>query len=359
MSTLARRWRFVRSTDLIPFLSGALDFALSETAALGSACSLRLPRLQVNVKTRNQPYAELVRNRLCSDSPSLGQGSGIVVAVLSPGDSSIPEPPAWGEAVFNPRQFEKRLEETQFRASYFHDCRLWQIYDCERRFGLQWMAGSNNYPDWEPGAPLRAFLHWAYLAEDMRLAHAGTLGKGGYGVLLVGKGGSGKSGTVSGGLVGGLQSVGDDYVLIERLGNQFNVYPLFRKLKQDRQGLDRLGLGADIVGTRASNWQGKFEFDSEEISGQSLAANLNLRAIVIPKISGTTRSAFSAIPKHRAMLALAPTGLFQLPGERDSGVKFFADLVRNLPCFELALSVDPVDITQALEAFIDRGCRCD
>ena len=59
------------------------------------------------------------------------------------------------------------------------------------------------------------------------------------------------------------------------------------------------------------------------------------------------------------MLALAPTGIFQLPGERESGVKFFTDLIRRLPCFELALSSDPDDVSRTVETFLDGGLPCD
>ena len=162
--------------------------------------------------------------------------------MLSPDDSSLPPPPGWGEPIFHPRQFEQLLAGTPFRASYFHDRRVWQIYDREQKFGLLWLTGPRNYCDWEPAAPLRCFLHWCSRFQNMRLAHAGTLGKGGAGILLVGKGGSGKSGTVVGGIAHGLQSVGDDYVLFDDATAAVRAYPLFRTLKQDLSGLRRLGL---------------------------------------------------------------------------------------------------------------------
>ena len=266
----------------------------------------------------------------------------------------------WGEPIFHPRQFEQLLAGTPFRATYFHDRRVWQIYDREQKFGLLWLTAPHNYCEWEPAAPLRTFLHWSFRFRNMRLAHAGSLGKGGTGILLVGKGGSGKSGTVMGGIAHGLESVGDDYVLIENSPDAVRAYPLFRTLKQDRSGMTTTGIGnTDLSQTRSTNWQDKIEFTSEEVSGRALAAQLRIRAIVIPKIADAAHSAIRPTTQQRAMLALAPTGIFQLPGERESGVKFFTDLIRRLPCFELALSSDPNDVARTVETFLDGDLPCE
>jgi len=351
--------RHVTSESLLDFLRWSIDRAREETQLMAPAYTARFHGLEMRLLTRNEHYPELVEQRLFNDKSSNECQERISVAVLSPDDSSMPSPPAWGEAIYHPRKFEKLLEGTHFRATYFHDCNLWQIYDQQQKFGLQWMTGADGYPDWESGAPLRVFLHWAYRQMSMRLAHAGTLGKDGQGMVLVGVGGSGKSGTVIGGIAHGLDSVGDDYVLIRQNEGAVHVHPLFKTLKQDRQGLERLGLDAVIAMSRDVNWQEKYEFQSEELSGQGLARELNVRAIVIPRIAHAPTSTVRPIPKNRAMLALAPTGLFQMPGERDSGVRFFSDIVRQVPCFELALSSDAMDVSRAIESFIDRGFQCD
>ncbi len=158
-----------------------------------------------------------------------------------------------------------------------------------------------------------------------------------------------------GGIAHGLESVGDDYVLLENAPADVHAYPLFQTLKQDRSGLRRLGLETRICKNRPTNWQDKFEFTSKELSGRTLAARLKIRAVVIPKIGADVRSTIRPTTQQRAMMALAPTGIFQLPGERTSGAKFFTDLIRRLPCFELALSADPDDVSRTVETFLDGG----
>ena len=50
-----------------------------------------------------------------------------------------------------------------------------------------------------------------------RIAHAASLGRDGRGILLLGHGGAGKSGTALAGVAAGLQTVGDDYVALSGL----------------------------------------------------------------------------------------------------------------------------------------------
>jgi len=350
---------YVTSANLVEFLRGAIDRARHDTAFLEPIHTLQLHRLQIQLLTRNWHYADLVRQRVFSGEMPFASWDTCRVAVLSPEDSSLPSPPAWGEPIFHPRQFEKLLANHLLRATYFSDPRVWQIYDHQQKFGLLWLTGPHHYCDWEPAAPLRTFLHWSYCFQGMRLVHAGALGKRGTGILLVGGSGSGKSGTVVGGIAHGLESVGDDYVLVETAPVGKYAYPLFRTLKQDLLGLRRLGLEAPISQSRSMNWQEKFEFTSEEINGQTMAAQLRIGAIVIPKIIDAARSTIRPASQQQAMLALAPTGLFQLPGERTSGVKFFSDLIRRLPSFELELSRDPADVSRTLESFIDGVLPCD
>ena len=63
---------------------------------------------------------------------------------------------------------------------------------------------------------------------------------GGRGALIVGASGSGKSGTTLAGLMNGLQSVGDDYVVVDQ-GATIVAHSVFKLFKQDLDGLKRVG----------------------------------------------------------------------------------------------------------------------
>jgi hypothetical protein len=321
----------------------------------GSKAVLRvaLPGLDLALYSKNADYVQLVRDRVVGARVSRCGGENCRVLVTSPGVDGLPAPPAWGSEVFHSRDFERTLANTSFRTEFDHNLQSWRLFDLRQNIGLQWMPSDSAYPSWEPGSPLRVFFHWYYSARNMRLAHAGTLGKNGIGILLIGPGGAGKSGTVAGGILCGLQSVGDDYVLLDMTDRYPIAYPVFHTLKQDAQGLQRLGVYDRIAKGRETNWQNKFEFFSGDLGGAQMERSLQIRAMLIPCVCGTKQSELARTSGARAMLALAPSGLFQMPGERDSGVARFSQLARSLPCFSLALGSSVEEVSSTISAFLD------
>jgi hypothetical protein len=254
---------------------------------------------------------------------------------------------------FSSRGFERILAAGNYRGFYHHDAPSWQFYDRSRSVGVLTLPTPLGIPPWETGSPLRLFLHWAYAAAGMRLTHAATLGLRGRGVLMGGPSGSGKSATTIAGLINGLESVGDDYVLVE--GSQRPMaHSVFRVLKQDRQGLRRAGVVAQDVASADLNWHGKVEFDAARIAPGGLADRMEIVAILIPEIGGGRRTEWQAATAHEAALALAPSAVFQLPGDSAEGFRFLAAIARRLPCYRVRLSQDPGEIAGSIGSFLAR-----
>ncbi len=276
----------------------------------------------------------------------------IDIHVTSPEDGLLGSPPLWNEETFQTAKIEAMLEKTPLRASYNDAYGIWHIYDHESATGLQWMQSPVAFPPWEPAGPLRNFIHWALSTPESRLIHAGTLGQNGKAVLMVGRGGSGKSSTVVAGIAQRMQSAGDDYVHVRHDGLGTNVYPVFSVMKQDAAGLDRLGL-YDISAKSTANWQAKYEFGAQDVGGLPMTGPLAVMAILIPVIGNRDDTTITPASKKEAMLALAPSTVLQMPGERISGMAFFADLVRRLPCHRLTLGRDPAGIVAAIRNFLE------
>jgi hypothetical protein len=329
-----------------------LDICVAQT----DAANLELSRhgLTIRLHCKDQTYLGYCANRIYQAGPAFAANQKTIdIHVVSPDCSPLPAPPVWQREGYASRALENVLLQTPIRVSYFHDLDLWHIFDHQRAVGVQWMASKDAYPPWEPAAPLRIFMHWALSSPESRLVHAGTLGINGKAVLFAGRGGAGKSSTVVAGIMHGLQSAGDDYVHVCAENGTFNAYPIFSTLKQDAAGLARSGL-TQITEHKSANWQNKFEFTAEDIGGQPLTGPLNLRALFAPVIGNQKGTVILPISKSKAMLALAPSALFQMPGERDSGVAFFANLVRNLPCYEIILGQNPNEIVSCLVDFLEQ-----
>jgi hypothetical protein len=341
--------------ETLPGYARHLIAAAERAAAYNPvARKIRLPRLELTAHLGPGVLADALGHALVETRDDQPETSSCRIFIVHPGIPGIPEPAKWGDAHFTEHGFAKRLAETGLRGHHFHDLDFWQFYDPQRRVGVQLMASTDAFPPWEPGAPLRAFLHWEYAARGMRLAHAGTLGANGKGVLLAGAGGAGKSGTVAAGLLNGLDSVGDDYVLID-LANGVSASPLFSTLKQDPQGFSRLGLTHRLPAHGPLNWQGKHTFHIADIAPQSVPATLDIVALVVPHIGGGAASSIMPVSRRDAMIALAPSGIAQMPGERESGFRFFSDLTRLLPCYRLSLGTQPQEIAGTIADFLARG----
>lgn len=316
--------------------------------------TVRLPGLELIAHLDPDAFADALGHAfLETDGGSLSSRQ-CRIFIGHPGVGGMPVPASWGDAHFTEHGFAQKLAEAGLRGHHYHDLDFWQVYDPDRRVGVQLMRSAEALPPWEQGAPLRAFLHWEYAARGMRLAHAGTLGLDGRGVLLAGAGGAGKSGTVVAGLLNGLDSVGDDYVLID-LDNGVTARPLFSTLKQDPKGFARLGLQERLGAYRPLNWQGKHTFHISEIAPQPIRGNLDIFALMVPHIRGGETSSITPMSRRDAMIALAPSGIAQMPGERESGFRFFSDLTRLLPCHRLSLGSRPEEIAGTIADFLARG----
>lgn len=316
--------------------------------------TVRLPGLEMTVHLSPGRLADALGQAFVEARGDRLDARQLSIFIGHPGIGELPEPARWGDAHFTEQGFARQLAEAGLRGHHFHDLDFWQLYDPERLTGVQLMRSADAFPPWEPGSPLRAFLHWDYAARGMRLAHAGTLGLDGKGVLLAGAGGAGKSGTVVAGLLHGLDSVGDDYVLVD-LDGGVSARPLFSTLKQDPRGFARLGLNNRLGTDGPLNWQGKHTFHIEAVAPRPIPASLDIFALMVPHIGHGETSSIMPMSRRDAMIALAPSGIAQMPGERESGFRFFSDLTRLLPCYRLSLGPRPEEIAGTIADFLARG----
>ena len=310
-----------------------------------------LPLLRLDVWFSSPDFRRLCEGVL-SESTDPHIRADVEVFAMHAEDGRWRAPLHWrGSPEMSPRVFDRTLSEHGLRGSY-HGIPCWQIFDPMTKRGVQSLLAPLAIPPWETASPLRLFLHWAYAAAGLRLTHAATLGQNGDGVLLVGAGGSGKSGTTLAGILHGLDSVGDDYIVVEP-GPTVVAHSVFRKCKQDVGGLERAGL-ASLSRERSLNWQGKVEFDPACL-GRPLTQRMNIRAILLPHIARSNRTTLTPASPHEATMALAPSSVLQFSGDAAEGFRFFADLARRLPAFHLRLSEDPREIAAALSAFFSAG----
>lgn len=282
-------------------------------------------------------------------------GVADVLILVDQQDNDPPPPwPRWTDAHFHERDVEATLAATPFRLHFHDQTGFWQVFNRDRALGLQLMRDAQGYPAWDPGSPLRNMIHWALAERGGGLVHAGVLGTGGRGLLLAGTGGSGKSGTVIAGLLNGLDSVGDDYVAIT-LNGGIRAHRAFNSLKQDPAGFARLGLAARLGAKGALNWQGKHLFTFAQLGLAAPPDQMAIAALCLPQIGGGNQTTFDSISPREAFLALAPSGVSQIPCARPETFRLCATLARDLPAYRVRLGTDPAEIATAFARFLARA----
>jgi hypothetical protein len=226
----------------------------------------------------------------------------------------------------------------------------WVFFESSSGRGVMLVRTAADLPSWAAGAPFALLLHLAFAWRGWRLLHAGALGSGTAGALLVGPGGSGKSGTTVAGIAHGLLTAGDDYLLVEP-GSPPVVWPVYRVLKQDPAGLSRAG--RDDLADRAVNWSGKVELDVDAEFPSRLTDRLALKLILLPSVTGARRTEVLPAAPTEAFSAVAGSMLTQLPGARIAGFSFLTRLTRALPAYHLRLSADPQEIAATIHQLLE------
>lgn len=210
------------------------------------------------------------------------------------------------------------------------------IHLADRRRGqaLVYYCGQEDIPLWDRCAPFRLVLGFLAPARGHQLLHAAATALGGQGVLLVGRGGSGKSSSalVSLGPDSRWTFLSEDYTLLDQA--TLTVRPLYRSFKVDPTVLERMP------------WLRRGEMlgvvDGKEC--RLLPPELELpptrcRVLVWP--DRQQREPTLELSAIAALKKLAPSTLFQNPNARAEDFKAMASLCRQLPCRTLGLGDSP------------------
>lgn len=223
--------------------------------------------------------------------------------------------------------------------------------DPSGRLGLLRFPSPDAIAGWERSAPARRVLHWWASDQGLQLVHAAAVGTSSGGVLLAGRGGSGKSTTALACVGTELGYAADDYCLVSPGGAPDGtpvVHALYGTGKADAASIARLPRLRDSFARSAMRIAGKTVIDVARDFPSSMVASFPLRAIVVPRL-GTGAASLTPIAPAAALRALAPSTMMQLPGDRAGTLQRLAALVRTTPCFELALGTDPAAAVPLLE----------
>jgi hypothetical protein len=288
----------------------------------------------------------------------LEDDSGAAVASLtinvwdsaSTGSEAPPLPPASPGA---PQGAKYYFGDDRFQASYQPSSGALSVLDSSRALAWYWCPGPSEMPDWEAAASIRQILHWWLPRHGVFELHGGAVGTESGGVLLVGRGGSGKS-TAALSTLGSsrLSYASDDYTGV-RVEPSPWAYSLYSTGKLEPHHVARLPhLRSAVANSERLGSEEKAVFHVHEHFPSSVVLGFPLKAILLPRITERTTPRIVPASPTAALTALAPSTLLQLHPPTPHAWEAMSKLVRAVPSHYLELGSDISAIPETIADFL-------
>lgn len=268
--------------------------------------------------------------------------------------SELPTP-RWSSGDHIPRGEVPSLSDGNIRSAYNIQTSVLSSYCNNSRVGFHCVRDFNRLKQYEFGAPLRDIISWILQDHGAQLVHGAAVGYASGGVLLAGRGGSGKSTTATSCLGQGLKYLADDYCLLHKVNGTWWVGAVYDSIKLCSHD----AVNNPILEHYESSYSqetGKNLFFIQRDMERYTCNGFPLKAIVLPKLNlGTTAySHCISASKSIAIQALAPSTLFQLPCSRAKSFHLMSSVVKEVPAFELILGSDRARVSASIVELLDR-----
>lgn len=257
----------------------------------------------------------------------------------------------WRDADFGQRI--DSLLQAGLRGFFNDETGVLEVFDPRTNQGLRMLPSPAAIPPWEATAPLANFAAWSNAVCGSVMLHAAAVGTDRCAVLFCGPGGSGKSLLTLACAMGGLRTVGDDYVFVQHSEDQgFTALPYSRLAKQSRRGLGLLGASGAQLLTGDVNWQDKRCFTLAAAAPESYVASLPVKAVVSLRLGAAPEVA--EIPPRAAFLDIVQSTDRQLAAMADTLFPAVGPMTRALPTYRLMLGRDVWANVSAVRSLLQR-----
>jgi hypothetical protein len=223
------------------------------------------------------------------------------------------------------------------------------IYDKINKLAWVMFKDANLIPYYDSGKPLRIIWHWFAQENNYVMVHAAAVSDGNKGILLVGRGGSGKSTTA---LVclhhSKLSYLSDDYCLVG-LTPALTIHSLYASvfLEEENKLLKVVDLSQFVINVNRKGEEKALAFVSDFALG-SLQTAASLSVIGVPKIAGLTETTWQPTSSAKALLSLAPSSLLALPYPNQAKFQCMTKIVNQVPACQINLGTDISQIPNAI-----------
>ena len=248
---------------------------------------------------------------------------------------------------------EARVEGDQpVECRYDGARRMLSAYERATQTAVFCVADADELPHWERSSPFRQLLAWFFRARGLHLLHGAAVGGRDAGLLLVGRGGSGKSSSALACLEWpepGLGVAGDDYCVVATAPHAV-AWSLYRSAKVGWSQLDWFPTLSGAVVNRDTPDDEKALLMLGPPRTPALAPEVAVDAIVVPTVRVPGPTAVERVGRAAALQALAPSSMFQLAGPNADDFRELAAMVAARPAWRLWLGGEPGAVPAVLAA---------
>lgn len=243
-----------------------------------------------------------------------------------------------------------------FAGQYRSEMLSLDMFDAGQNLAIVWIRHPQQLSLTTPGflaAPLRTVLGWYFLSRESVLCHASAVGHDHGGVLLVGRGGAGKTTCALAAVEAGLRYAGDDSVLATCTADGgVQIDSLYCSARLEPRDLVHFPWlepavdpsSQDIAGQGAVR---KCRAFFSPLLREKLIQTFPLRAVVVPKLVSGNDAQLTPISAMEAVRTFAPSTLMHIAGHGQKTFSAISRIAHRVPCYELRLGRNSADRTAA------------
>jgi hypothetical protein len=238
--------------------------------------------------------------------------------------------------------------------------KMLKVFDLINQTSLLYITDITKLPPWERFSPIKEFLHLLALSKSCLMFHAGSVipQTGSHKcVLFVGPGGSGKSSMTAYGISRGLQTHGDDYVLLDLRGDQPVCWAIYRTLKLHHSS------PAELNTDKLDTWELDALTHKAVMLGKDQGRlGVFITSSAIAKIYGLCLRLKHTMNGQRMeqnpYLYSAMSTIQQMPFWVDASLKLIKELHEKIPYEPIIISEGKLGLKQALDLIESQANAC-
>jgi hypothetical protein len=252
--------------------------------------------------------------------------------------TSIPPAP-WSTGAYVARGDINGYGDNRVHIAFLLGPGILSMLDVQLNLGLYWIRDGYQLPYYESGSPLRTILHWWMGRHNRQYVHAGAIGMPEAGVVLAGKGGSGKSTTALTCFNSPLVYVSDDYCLLSTDTGPY-VYSLYNSAKLDADNIYRHPGLLPLISNAHRLHEEKALFFLYKHFPEKIVPRLPIQAVLIPRVTGHSKTYLKPASPIAGLQALAPNTIFQLAGAGQAAFEAISKFVKQVPIYYLEVGTE-------------------